>query len=115
MYDAQVSIPKGEKRPVYAALDAGVGNTLTIASGGTAQLLNADETAITGWTAASVTGYDSSAKQTPQIWFDLDTTSPVALVARSYYLLKFAFNATGSDGIARTFDRTVQVYIDGPV
>lgn len=108
MADATVYIRKGEKLPIYGAETISSG-TLTISSGATCTLYDRTGTAVSGLSAVSVTGYDNTALSTVRVWYVLDTSA--AAITADRYTLTFAFTATGSDGIVRTFEPAVSIVV----
>ena len=111
MPDGFVRIRRGEKRPLYGQVSVASG-TLTIGASPapTCTLYDSNDAAVAGLTAVAVTGYDAGALAAPQVWFDLDTTTPASLSA-GFYTLVFKLSAVGSDGIARVLEPAVEVQI----
>src|SRR5437764_954629 len=114
MPDGFVRIRRGEKRPLYGQVSVPSG-TLTIGASPapTCTLYDSNDAAVAGLTAIAATGYDTAALAAPQVWLDLDTTTPTNLAA-GFYSLVFKLSAAGSDGIARVLEPAVEVQILDP-
>ena len=103
---------KGQLRPVYGELDAPVGDTITIQSGGTFTLYDQTGAIVTGFSAVSVSGYEPGASTNPQVWYVLNTSSlnPSNLTTCVYSGV-FAISALGSDTITRNYKIDIQINI----
>jgi len=111
MPDSFARARKGEKRPFFGTVAAESG-TLTISASPApaATLYDSSGNAVSGLSGVTATGYDAGAQAAPRVWLDLDTTSPTALAA-GYYTLVFNLTATGSDGITRVLEPTVEIQV----
>lgn len=111
MPDTFVRMKQGEKRPLYGTATAQSG-TLSIAASPapTCTLYDSAGDAIAGLTDIAVTGYDSGPAASRRVWYVLNTTSPVNLAA-GFYTLVFKFTATGSDGIQRVYEPSLEVQV----
>jgi hypothetical protein len=111
MPDTFARVRRGEKRPLFGQVAAETG-TLTISASPapTCTLYDAAGFAVSGLSNVAATGYDAGALAAPRVWFDLDTTSPTNLAA-GFYTMVFKLSATGSDGIDRVLEPTVEVQV----
>ncbi len=111
MPDGFAKVRRGEKRPLYGQVSVATG-TLTIAASPapSCTVYDSNGTAVAGLSAVAVTAFDAAALAAPQIWLDLDTTTPADL-APGFYTLVFKLNATGSDGIARILEPAIEFQV----
>ena len=111
MPDNYSQVRRGEKRPLYGQV-AALSGTLTIAASPvpTCTLYDASGAPVGGLTNVAATGYDAGAQAAPRVWYNLDSTSPVALAA-GFFTLVFKLSATGSDGIDRVLEPSVEVQV----
>lgn len=111
MPDSFARIRQGEKRPLYGQVSVSTG-TLTIAASPapSCTLYDSAGNAVSGLSAVAATGYDTGAQAAPRVWLDLDSTSPIVLAA-GFYTLVFKLSATGSDGIDRVLEPSVEVQV----
>lgn len=118
MYDAQITIRKGEKLPEFATIPAFGSINFTI-SAATFQLLTADHTAVNNTASGgtnfsspvTATSFDVAAAATPKAWYVLIAADTNLLVVGSYYIGRFVITESGSDSIARTKIVEVQIVV----
>lgn len=110
MADANVTIEKGAKRPIYGSASL-PGGTLTITTPAATCTLFLARVAVTGISAVAPTAQLAGPAEEVWVAYALDT----AALAVGYYLMEFIFATTGSDGLARRFVVTVSIRIIDPL
>lgn len=109
--DVQV-FDAGEKRPVYASLEA-LSGAITINSA-TVTLKTAAGATVGTLSAIAATGIDAGALTTSRAWFTLNTLVPNgadAALAVGTYALEFKITATGSDTIQRIHEIEIVIQV----
>ncbi len=105
MADGVVRLRKGERAPLYGAVSAASGATVTIASASYTLYGSDGSVKATG----SASGYDSGALSTARAWVTLDTSS----LSAGTYTLVFSITLTGSDSITRLREPSALVVVCG--
>ncbi len=101
------SIKVGEQRPFTGTATAESG-ALTISGTPTVTLYDAAGSVVENYDDINVTGYDTAAGTSVDVWYNLDATD---LTAGNYRLI-FKITATGSDGLTRIFRPIVDLRVD---
>ncbi len=109
--DAFVEYRQGEKRPLYGEVVTTAPATLTIGTPTpTLTLYDSLGAIVSGFNGISVTDWDVPPAATVKAWYDLDTVTP-AVLAVGQYVLVFKIATTGSDGLARKHEPSVQIWV----
>jgi hypothetical protein len=112
-YDAEVSLTKGAKKPIFGTMTVDTG-TLQINGTPTFTLYNSTGAIVTGYNGVNVTGATAGSATTVEAWYTLDTSDSNIAVGEYEGRLQIVATAS-SDNIQRTDFVAVKITIESAI